>query len=453
MRSILENLGSAILALTLAIMVWVVAVNEGNPPREGRFPSGGGLSIEVVGLSEGLILFDQIGDRVVVDLRGPEASWDDLRPSHFRVYVDLTALGPGLHDVEVQVKCAECAQKRINVLEVEPAQITVRLEELKEKKVRVQAHVLDSPPLGYTVGLPIITPRQVTVNGPQSQVDLVAEIAADVFLQGAKDSIEQQVRVFARDNQGRLVSRVTASPTVVTVEVPVIQRLGYKEVTVRPMTEGLVASGYWLSNIVVEPSTVTIRGSPSRVEEVPGFLETEPIDVGGVQETFVKRVGLMVPEGISLLGDDQSVLVRIEVSAVLSGQTVEREPVLRGLEPTLQATISPQVVQVILSGPVSELQDLEPEDVQVILDLADLGVGTHKVTPTVIKPESLDVGSVVPDVVEVIIELIPTPTPTNTPTPTITPTPTVTPTPTSTATPTITPTPTPTRTPTPSVTT
>ena len=417
MRSIIENLGSAILALALAIMVWVVAVNEGNPPHEGLFPSEG-LPIEVVGLPEGLVLFDQINGQVTVALRGPQSSWDDLQPGHFRAYVDLSGLKMGLHNVEVRVKCAECAQKRVSILGVEPAQITVRLEEFKEEMVMVRVHVLDSPPLGYTVGMPTVTPQQVAVRGPKTQVDRVAEIAADIFLQGAKNAVEQQVRVFARDNQGRLVDQVTASPTVVTVHIPVIQQLGYKEVTVRPIMEGAVAPGYWLSNIVLEPSTVTIRGSPSRIEEVPGFLETEPIDVEGAQDTFVERVGLMVPEGVSLLSEDQSVRIRIEISAVLSGQTVERELLLRGLEPKLKATISPQGVQVILSGPVSELQTLELDDVQVILDLAGLGPGTHKVAPAVIKPESLKVESVVPDVVEVIIEPVPTPTPKITPIPT-----------------------------------
>ncbi|MFQ6058099.1 MAG: YbbR-like domain-containing protein [Anaerolineae bacterium] len=417
LRSILDNLGSALLALALAIMVWVVAVNEVNPPREGHFPDGG-LPIEVVNTPEGLVLFDPVNERVTVTIRGPQSSWENLRPTNFRAYVDLAGLPPGLHDVEVQIKCAECAQKLVSILDKEPAQITVRLETFKEKKVKVQVHVLDSPPLGYTVGMPTTTPREVTVSGPQSQVDQVAELAADMFLQGAKTPVEQQVRVFARDNQGKAVAKVTISPAVVTVNVPVVQRLGYKEVTIRPITEGTVAPGYWLSNIVVEPSTVTIRGNPARVEEVPGFLETEPIDVNEVHSTFEKRVGLVVPEGISLLSEDQSVLVRIEVSAVMSGQTVERELILRGLALGMEATVSPQVVQVILSGPVPELQALEPEDVQVILDLAGLGLGTHKVTPTVVKPESLKVESMVPDTVEVTIALVPTPTPTITPTPT-----------------------------------
>jgi hypothetical protein len=63
-------------------------------------------------------------------------------------------------------------------------------------------------------------------------------------------------------------------------------------------------------------------------------------------------------------------------------------------------------VDVILSGPLPALQELQPDDVQVILDLFGLGTGTHKVTPQVILPEGLglEVKSIVPDIVEVTIE-------------------------------------------------
>jgi hypothetical protein len=52
------------------------------------------------------------------------------------------------------------------------------------------------------------------------------------------------------------------------------------------------------------------------------------------------------------------------------------------------------------------LQELTPDDVDVVLDLASLTRGTYKVTPQVTLPvgQGLEVKSIVPDTVEVTIE-------------------------------------------------
>jgi len=63
-------------------------------------------------------------------------------------------------------------------------------------------------------------------------------------------------------------------------------------------------------------------------------------------------------------------------------------------------------VDIILSGPLPALQELQPEDVQATVDLFGLGKGTHKLAPSVILPDGrgLEVKSIVPDIVEVTIE-------------------------------------------------
>jgi YbbR domain-containing protein len=414
LRMILDNLGSMLLSLLLAVMVWLVAITQGNPLREGRFPPGG-LPIEVVGLPPGEVLFDPVSDRVSVMIRAPQNSWDALTSSNFRVFIDLSGLSPGIHDVPVQVRCPECSQRRVSVLGTSPDKISVRLDKYQEKKMDVRIEVLDNPALGYSYQIPIVTPSQVTISGPEVQVDQVTRVVGRIFLQDAKTDVERQVSVFALDNQNRPVAKVDVSPATVNVRVPITERRGFKEVAVKVVTEGTPAPGYYLSNITVTPPTLTVFGTPVLLDKAPGVLETEPVSISDAKATVERRVGLKVPDGISILGDEQSVLVRLEISAVQSAQTLEVKPIERGLGEGLQATLSPNAIQVILFGPVPELEQLKPTDVQVIIDLAGLSVGTSKVTPQVVKPESLQVKSIVPEQIEVVITAAPTPEPTPTP--------------------------------------
>ncbi len=409
MRVLLDNLGSAFLALLLAFMVWIVAITEGNPIREGQYPEEG-LSLEVVNLPQGLVLFEPVTERVSVTLRAPQNTWEELSPKNFRAFVDLSDLGPGIHEVPVQVRCAECDQRRITMLGTSPDKITVRLDEVMERQMQVVVEVLDNPAPGYTYRVPEVTPHQVQVTGPRTQVEQVVKVTARLFLLGSKVDVGRQVSVFPQDNQGRTVSKVDVIPATVAVRVPIVERQGYKEVSVKVVTVGTPHPGYYISNITAEPSTLTVFGQPVLLEQAPGVIETEPVDLSDAKTTVAKRVGLVVPEGLSILNQPRSVLVRIEVSPILAGQTFEVPVQLRGLGPGLQATPSPETVEVILSGPLPELQELQLTDIQVLLELANLGRGTFKVAPTVIKPHTLKVESIVPEQVEVVISAAPTPT-------------------------------------------
>lgn len=449
-RRVLNDLGSIALAVALAFTVWVVATNEQNPRSEDTFPEN--IPIQVLNKAEGLVIFPEVVKNVKVTVRASEASWGRLTADKFEAWIDLEGLPAGRHDVEIQVTCTD---RFVEILEKQPPEVSVRLEEYKEKELGVQAKVMDTPHLAYIDRTPVVTPSKARVSGPASMVDQVSELVAEIYLRAAKETVEGPVDLLARNEEGQAVGWVEIDPPEVEVRVPIEQRRNYKEVSVRPIVEGQVASGYRISSVSVEPSNTIIFGSPLVIEGIPGYLETAPIDVSSASANVVERVTLTLPQGVTVLGE-QSVVVSVGVTAIESSLTVQREFVIQGLQPGLNVKPSPELVDVILSGPMPKLDALKPGDVQVILDLYDLQQGTHKITPKVVVPEGLKVESILPDTIEVEITTGPLLTPTETPEPTETPKPTETPEPIETLesieTPTLTspPTPTPTITPVPS---
>ncbi|MGQ9502930.1 MAG: CdaR family protein [Anaerolineae bacterium] len=419
MRKLSQTLGTFILSFILSLMVWFVAVREQNPPVEANYTPA--IPIEIENLPSDMVIFGDVPDRVQLRLLAPQTSWDNISPGKFRAWIDLSDLEPGLHEVPVQVQVSDAA---ISIREKRPATVNVRLEKFMVAEVPIRVEVIDSAPIGYVARAPIFTPITATVSGAAPQVSYVSYAVGEVYLRGAKETVHRTVDLSARDANGDPVTRVTLNPSQVTVTVPVEQRFGYRDVSVRVRVKGEVAAGYWISNITVSPSTVTVVGNPSALKDLPGYVETVPVDVTNATADITERVALDLPPGVSVVqaesGEGQAlggVQVTIQISAVEGGQTVQRAVQFQGLAENLSAVARPDRVDVILSGPLPRLQSLMLQDVQVIANLFGLGVGTHQIKPTIVVPESLYVKSILPETIEVQISLRPsTPTPPPTPT-------------------------------------
>jgi YbbR domain-containing protein len=405
-RALTSNLSSALLALFLAVVVWVVAVYEKSPPRTDFFPTR--IPLTVINLGEGLLISGPVPTECKVRLRALASTWEELKPDDLEATVDLEHLQAGQHEVPVAVKTLN---EGVVLLGAEPAQVTITLEETDSRRVRVKVKVLDeeSVPLGYTSGLPVASPEQVTISGAKNLVAQVTEAVVELSLKNARETVVRQETPLLQDSVGKEVHGLTTSPLTVSVSVAIERQVGYRDVTVRAVTQGAPASGYWISNISVEPALVTVYGQQSVIESLPGYLDTQTIDVQDATRDAIKRVALALPEGVLVLGDGagkEGILVQISIEPLLGGQTVRRELEIQNLRSGLKASASLTHVDIILSGPLPALQELKPEDVQVVLDLLGLPRGTHKVTPKVILPEGLglEVKSIVPDIVEVTIE-------------------------------------------------
>jgi YbbR domain-containing protein len=75
------------------------------------------------------------------------------------------------------------------------------------------------------------------------------------------------------------------------------------------------------------------------------------------------------------------------------------------------ATLSPSTVEVILEGPETVVDELTPDDVRIYVNLAAYPLGMHRVDPLVLAPPNVRVVNIIPETIEVRIELMPTPTP------------------------------------------
>jgi YbbR domain-containing protein len=424
-----RNLSTLLLAIVLAVVVWVSAVIASDPNLEN--PLSQPVTLEIVGQDPGLLLMGNMQNQVQLQLNAPRSVWSTLNNSTnlIRAWVDLTALKAGTYTVPVNV---QVNTRPVQIVRFEPQEIQITLENLVTQNYTVTLRVTGQLAQGYEAGEPTMDHDQVTASGPESITSRVQQVRASLDISQKSETIQTTLTLQPVDAGGNLVTGVTLNPRSVSVTQPIHLRGGYRNVIVKVITQGQIASGYKLTNIYVNPpNLVVFSADPQAVAKLP-YVNTKPLDLTDAKDYIEKYLDLDLPKDISIVGDPK-VLVQVSISALEDNIKVPLPVDISGLTPGLVARVAPDTVDVILTGPVPVLKELKLSDLRLKVDVTGQSVGTYTLELTVdLLPPDVEVVSILSPNVEVTISLAPT----DTPTPTLTPTPTRTPTRTPTSTPT-----------------
>jgi YbbR domain-containing protein len=396
------------LAGVLALTVWMAAVNAEDPIQTRAFPEN--VPIVYQGLPLGLQVVGTAPQEGTVSLRAPQSVWDEISAQEIRLVIDLSGLEAGTHTLTTT---PVIDLQPASVVTREPQRVTLTLEETISRRMDVRVIVNGEPEEGYRADEPQVSPEDAVVMGPTSILEHVAELAISVDITALRDDLVLEAEIVPLDSDGQEVDGLSVVPANARVQVPIMQLGGYRSVAVIPITEGQVEPGFRVTNITVTPTLVTLKSAdPQAVELLPGYVQTEAISLIGATEDISLRVPLSLPEGFTVVGE-QSVLVHITIEAIESSVTITRTLEIQGLQANLSAEASPESVSVILTGPIATLEQLQPEDVRVVLNLFEYGTGVHQVTPEVLLlPMDVQVQTILPESIEVtIIDLTLTPTP------------------------------------------
>lgn len=409
-RFFLKTLPTLLLAFAMAIAVWILAVTSSDPLVARDYPNP--IMLEVIGLDPKLVITNTIPTEVTVKLSAPQSIWTELENQDQPVHavLDLSALEPGSHSVAVQI---QVSIKPVRVLPFSPANIPVNLELFDSRSFAIQLQTIGQPATGFQVAQPILDPATITLSGAASNVEKVKRISATLDINQVRENVNKALNLDAFDADGKIVNGVSLSPSQTLISADVTPLSGYRNVAVKVIWNGQPAKGYQLSNISVEPPAVTVFSSdPLLVENLPGFIETMPLDLTNADEKFTSLLNLNLPLGITVI-EGNSVDVSVGIMPIEGTLTIPNITVEYINLPTgYQVAISPSQVTIILSGPLPALDALTQQDIKVVIDLHDILLGTFQKLPQVqLNNTALQVVSIVPETVSVTITTAITPTP------------------------------------------
>jgi len=235
-----------------------------------------------------------------VKVQGNRNQLANLIPDDFSAVVNIPAGRTGDLTIPVQVN----VPTGLRLAQVTPDEVSISVDSVAEKQVAVAVSLRGTPGQGYTALAPFYQPDTVLVRGPTRVLEGIKQATALIDIQGAVQDVDQILQVSVGS------SNVTLEPSTVRVVVPIVEMVPTKIVPVMIQVTGSPAAGYYVKNTVSDPVSVQLSGQPETLIPIAN-IKTVPLDITGVDKSFVIEVGLAVPQGVIV--QPSRVKVQVEV--------------------------------------------------------------------------------------------------------------------------------------------
>ncbi|MGN8647362.1 CdaR family protein [Gracilibacillus sp. HCP3S3_G5_1] len=389
-----------VVALILSVLLYVVvAFDENVYDNDDGFELSFGTTNETQTIDDVPVqtIIDQdryvvsgVPETVTVSLQGSVSLvTSTVLQRNFDVFVDLEDLETGTHIVELEYSGVA---SQLNVY-IEPQEVEVTIEEraTQEFSVTVDTVNRENVEAGYEVANVYADPGQVIVTSSKSIIDKIAIVKGFVDVSGFSESQTiENVPVKVYDNQGNELNVRIEPPTVdITVEM----KNPNKTVPVSLETENEVSEDIRLISMELETEEVQVFAAESYLEQLEE-IATEPLDLSEISESGTIEVPLVLPSDIRKV-DSETVNVVVEVETI-EDETIEDVTIEYEDEPDELSLsfVEPETnsISITMRGFASDLSEVATEDLQLTIDIGDLGPGEHQIPVELHTPEDIPEG-------------------------------------------------------------
>jgi YbbR domain-containing protein len=389
-------------SLILATMLWGYVSLITDPEETQTFA---GLQIAPLeGLDDNLILTSDLPE-VSVRLTGPESVLEDISPDEIELSVDTDEIdGPTEgQDLRIQIETPDGIRRS----EANPSFVTVRVAE----KATPKEFVLEPIPIAQpeSPNLQVRPPQpsvsMVTVSGAAPAVDRVAKVILPVDIGQHTETFEEAFTPIAVDADGTQIPEVDIQPQRVLTTVEIMAR--GRTVPVLVDTVGQPAPGYQVNTQRTIPLNVTLDG-PRDVLESIMYVYTRPVDITNATQDVSASVPIdesKLPEGVTVLSPaNGEVQVIVQISLIGSPQNLASQTVqVNGVSPGYSVSLEPSEVSVVVEASTEQIEQLQPGDIAVSVDVTGRESGTYQIRPTVSVPPEMSWIRTEPEFVSVTI--------------------------------------------------
>ncbi|MCR4651726.1 MAG: hypothetical protein K5662_08245 [Lachnospiraceae bacterium] len=314
-KKLTNNLGLKLLALFVSTALWFISININDPVSQDSYNvrvqlkntnsmTSAGKYLEVVDDS----------DYIKVNVRGTRTALSAFSADNIIATADIDEM-VGEDKVPIKLTTTKLSDK-IESIKSDREYVTIRTENIEKHQFPIAVSVQNEPAEGYILGQTSTNQNIVIVSGPKSVVDQVvrAEVEINVDNVNSDVNVSLPIRLYDADDKVVDAGKLTMSINEVTTNASILQT---KSLPISCVVKGTVLDGYVLGeDVLCTPSEVTVAGKPGILKNIDSVVIKDAVDITGNDRNIVAHAKLTdyLPDGVTVMGDEVSSDVEIEVS-------------------------------------------------------------------------------------------------------------------------------------------
>lgn len=295
------------------------------------------------------------------------------------VSVDLTGLSKGNHKVTLKY-----SQKLKSLdYKLDPSTVTVTIYPKVSETKSLTYDILHQDNLDSKLSIKDVELDRdnVIIKGAEYKLEKVATVKAlvdvdDISNQKAGDITLKDVDLVAYDTNGKVVD-VEIVPKSVTAKVNIASP--NKEVPIKIVPKGDIATGKSIKSTEISVSKVTVYGSEEAISKIE-YLPVE-IDVDGLTTNKTYKVTLKKPSGITSISS-KTLTVNVIIDSSISKEISDISIATENLDSKYKVQALSEEdskVTVVVKGSQDIVDKVDASTITAYIDLKGYGVGEHEV--------------------------------------------------------------------------
>lgn len=404
-----NNLGMRVLAVLIAVLIWIIVVNVSDPIIESTYS---GVPVEIINadaIAKQNKTFEVLDDTdvITVTISAKRTINDLLGRENIKATADFSDLDLEKGTVRIKLETNKYNDK-IESIKGKNDVLRVEIENLQKRQLAITPQVNGEPEEGYVIGDTTLEQNVVTVQGPESLVSLIDKAVVEASVSGMSTSISTTSAIRYYDAEGNLLdaSRLNGNISTVNLKVDV---LATKMMGFRFYTTGTPANDYMISgDITSDIEEVKVAGKPSALAVLSSInVPAAAIDVEGKDETFTVAIDLFkyMPDNIMIVDKDFDGKINVTVPMAklakrdlkIPGEQIE----FTGLDSKKQTISLDNKDDIVISvkGLSDDVYKVDAEDLTVEVSIKDylsdsglkkLEAGVYKLPLSIQLPEGVE---------------------------------------------------------------
>lgn len=327
-KKLTNNLGLKILAVLIASLLWLIAININDPVGQQTYT----VNVQMVNLSK---LTDnnkyvevlEGSDTIRVTVRAARSVLSELSDKNISAIADVDKLTEGNY-IPIELSCTKNSVDTDD-LKADKDYLRVSVENIKRRQLPISVDVQGTPAENYLLNSTSTAQNAVSISGPESVVNTVNTVSVEIDITNANSDVNISLPIHLYDSDGKEIIDKRISKNISDVQTTASIWL-IKGVPIEYGYTGVPADGYEVDgNLTSTISYINIAGKQSLLKNIQKIDINDAIDITGATRNIEEEIDIkkFLPDGV-IIPDSNSetrTTLSLHISQIIEGEEEEQE--------------------------------------------------------------------------------------------------------------------------------